>query len=250
MSILRLIAISLLMFLLVSCGEESSSPTQTDGSIDGASLLGLVDGGTLTYLQSDTVVTPDYLIETSETMITVSVSGSDDDWIISHNNHSPITLKLSLESVLVNSYQYGDSTIYFPEPPALLKREISEEQTWSGYTPVYSDSLGEERYTDIFINYGFSFNKTYKGTELVTVTAGEFDAYRFDVELFLEQDDSTPVANITEYYAKDIGLVKYQLKNAAGLTRVLSLIEHEIIRNDNPSFCHYLAVGKPQSAVQ
>ena len=226
----RAIILCLTILLLVSCGEESDNATQSTSSTDGTDLMGLVDGATLTYLQIDTLITftPSFNVETSETLTVVTVAGNGNDWAISHDNHHPLTLKLSSESVLITGYWKadvgGDARVYFAIPPVLLKQDISAEQSWSGYTPMHSDSLGEKRYPDIFVNYGFYFSKTYEGAESVTVTAGEFVAHRFDIELFLESGDNLPVAYISEYYAPDVGLIKYCLKGG-GLTRVLSLIE-------------------------
>lgn len=226
---LRLLVVCILTGLLVlSCGEEDNG-TGPDGVIDGASLLGLADSTVLLYLKVDSVVVIDstYRIDVTSDLYQVLVTGSDNDWMLHPESGPSISIKLTGESVFINGYAYFDSAdfvlTYFAEPSLLLRRELIENDPWSGLTPPYATVAGDFLLPTYVANFGFYFTRTYLGREDITVVAGDYTAHRFDTKLFLNAADTVSVMDVTEYFVPGTGLVKRQLKGA-GLTRVLSLV--------------------------
>ena len=103
----------------------------------------------------------------------------------------------------------------------IMPRKITKDLSWSGYFPsLETDS------TFLFYNtyYGFYFNKQFVGIERIKIPAGEFDAYRFDVDLFDSELTESPIIQIQEYYVPLLGMVKHQLTGGP-LKRSLSLID-------------------------
>jgi hypothetical protein len=158
---------------------------------------------------------------------TITVTGSGDQWVFRHDSDPGINIKIGSQSVLVEGYRRNDDTVeivtYFAEPPALLHRNLSPGDSWTGYTPSYTSASGSLRMPLYFANFGFHFERTYVGVEPVTVTSGEYSAHKYRAELFINPGDSLPVARIVEYYVRNLGLVRVQFRGG-GLIRTLSLV--------------------------
>jgi len=224
----KLLSVLVISLIFAACGCDDDS-TGIDDAIDAATFVALVDNDTLVYLQIDTVVTIDstYTVVVTQDFFQVTVHEDDGQWIFRHDGDPALNILIGAEAAMLNAYWRQDDTTeivtYFAEPPVLLHRELIVGDTWSGYTPSYTGANGSLRLPIYFANFGFHFVKTFVGPETVTITAGQFAAYRYDMELFINTDDSLPVANVTEYYARDIGLVRLVWRGG-GLTRVLSLV--------------------------
>jgi hypothetical protein len=212
----------------IGCGEEGA-PSGPDRVADGAALLRLVDGDTLRYFRVDTIVTIDsmYHIRTDQGTMEITIDGAGDDWVFRHGSDPAINVKRTPTAVLVSGYwRHDDSTeniVYFTEPSILVKRSLVLNETWEGYTPSFSTPLGSRRVPVYFANFGFYFVKTYRGTEPVTVPGGTYTAHRYETELYLNAGDSLAVAQVTEHYVYNLGLVRSRFEGG-GLTRVLVLV--------------------------
>jgi hypothetical protein len=226
------ILVVILCGLLLSAGcTENGSGTSPDKSSDGTQLLGLVNGRTLEYLQTDTLTTfiPDYRVTVTSSVVKIRMSGAEADWIISLDARPVINLKLSDPYVLQNGYWHpslgGDTLVYFAEPAVIMKRSVGGSDKWTSYTPMYFTGTSNTAW--IFYNayFGFYTEKKTAGTEQLLLPAGAFTTSRFDVDLYGSQYDSVAVAQSTEYYAPAIGLAKLVFKGQ-GLNRTLSLIKY------------------------
>jgi len=217
----------LLTILLVGC-DNNSSVTST--ALDGLSLLGLVDGRTLNYLQTDTIFYANpFNIEVTTSNQTIKITGSDDDWII-HNNDQPlINLKITSSSIIQNGYWRKvngvDSIFYFAAPPIIIKRSLSAHQSWQEFTPLYQSDSSQEMLPFYYAYFGFYSDKEYADTEEVLTPAGGFTAYRYDVKLYLNQNDETSIATASEFYVPHVGLVQWHF-NSGALKRTLTLINY------------------------
>jgi len=208
--------------------EEEESSTGPSLTVKGADLLGLVDGRTLEYVVSDTIIIwfPSYSVETDTCTQIIRISGEDNDWIIRDDNTLMLNLKVSDPFVLHNGYwrkvgQY-DALIWFPVPAIAMDRSVSENQSWNGFVPVYTTDSGDMSFSFYYGYFGFHFTKTFAGLEEIFVPAYGGSAYRYDIKLFGKADDNDPLATVVEYYVANIGLVRQEF-HAEGWTRVLSL---------------------------
>ena len=215
--------------LLLGCGEDDVilSPLER---LDGASLLGLVNNRTLSYLQTDTVVSidPVYSVTVTTSSQVIKINGSGSDWVIKDGDNPLINLKLTNESVIQNGYwrtvDDHDSLFYFAEPPILMARSLASERSWEGYTPFYETDTSSLSLLFYYAYFGFHFEKQFVDSVHLLLPAGSFNACRFDVSLFVNPSDTIPVVRISEYYAPAIGLVKLHLKGGP-LSRTLSLVD-------------------------
>ncbi len=223
-----IVLIVLLVLSVAGCGSDGSRNT-TGSSSDALTWLGLVDGRTLTYFQIDSLVTldPSYQLTVTQSTFDISISGSGDDWVINRPQKPGINLKLGSNSALINGFWHFGTTstlTYFAQPIIVMPRYPIINKTWSGFTPFYVGDSGNQSIPFYIANFGFYFDKTFKGVETVLVTAGEFDANRFDVLLYANEFDTAPVAEISEFYVPSIGIVK-KVMRGGGLTRTLVLID-------------------------
>ena len=219
---MRKICIYVLLFGLLSITgcEDSNNIINSPKSIDGLSLLGLSNGRTFVYLQTDTVVTANpFTVSVSDTTCTITITGSGDDWIISEGTTKIINLKVGASSIIQNGYWTNinsqDSLIYFAAPPVLMERTLATGLSWQYYTPFYKPT-GTPTYFPFYIaNFGFQVVKSYSGIENIITPAGEFDTYRYDLELYTTAFGDSPVAVIAEYFVPNIGLVRQDFNNGA-----------------------------------
>jgi len=216
-----------LIILLVGC-DNNSSVTST--ALDGLSLLGLVDGRTLTYLQTDTTITVNpFNIEVTTSNQTIKITGSGDDWIIHNNNLPLINLKIASSSIIQNGYwrkvDSVDSIFYFATPPIIIKRSLSAHQSWQEFTPMYQSDSSQEMLPFYYAYFGFYSTKEYADTEEVLTPAGGFNAYRYDIKLYMNQNDETPIATVSEFYVPHVGLVQWHF-NSGPLKSTLTLINY------------------------
>lgn len=215
--------------LLLGCGEDDVviSPLER---LDGASLLGLANGRSLNYLQTDTVVSidPIYSVTVTTSSRAVRIGGGGSDWVVKKGDSPLINLKLTNESVIQNGYwrtiDGHDSVFYFATPPVIMSRSLASEPSWDGYTPFFETDTSSLSLLFCYAYFGFHFEKQFIENVHLLLPAGSFDTYRFDVSLFVDPSDTVPVVRISEYYAPGIGLVKLRLKGGP-LTRTLSLID-------------------------
>ncbi len=216
-------------FLFFGCGEDDVMESQPE-PLDGASLLGLVNNRTLTYLQTDTVVSidPAYSVTVTTSSQVVKISGGGNDWIVKDGDKPFINLKLTSESIIQNGYWHTagghDSLFYFAEPPILMTRSLSFSPSWDGYTPRFDTGASHLSLLFYYSYFGFYFEKQLTRTVRLIVPAGSFETYCFDVSLFANPSDTVPVVRASEYYAPTIGLVKLRLKGGP-LSRTLSLAD-------------------------
>ena len=231
--IFTVLVLSSLFFL--SCGE-SNIPTDNNTNADesptnyedGFNLMGFADSRSLVYLKVDTVTSLDstYSIDVTNSFITFSFSGNGEDWIIKKDGKPYNNLKISEFSILLNgcweTINETEVINYFSVPPMIMPREIIKDSIWSGYFPSFEETDS----TFLFYNayYGFYFKKQFVGIERIIIPAGEFDAYRFDVDLFDSEFSDSPVIRIQEYYVPSLGMVKHQLTGGP-LKQSMSLID-------------------------
>jgi hypothetical protein len=214
---------------LLGCGEDGViiSPLER---LDGASLLGLVNNRTLSYLQTDTVVSidPTYRVTVTTSSQVIKIGGGGSDWVIKNGDSPLINLKLTNESVIQNGYwrivDDHDSLFYFAKPPILMTRSLASNRNWNGYTPFFETDISSLSLLFYYASFGFHFKKQFVDNVHLLLPAGSFDAYRFDVSLFINPSDTIPVVRMSEYYAPAIGLVKLHLRGGA-LSRTLSLVD-------------------------
>jgi hypothetical protein len=215
--------------LLLGCGKDDviMSPMER---LDGSSLLGLVNNRTLSYLQTDTVVSIDPVYSVTVTTLSqmVKISGSGSDWMIKDGDSPLINLKLTKESVIQNGYwrtvDDQDSLFYFAEPPILMTRSLASDRSWDGYTPFFETDTSSHSLLFYYASFGFHFEKQFIDSVHLLLPAGSFNAYHFDVSLFVNPSDTVPIVRISEYYAPAVGLVKLHLRGGA-LSRTLSLVD-------------------------
>lgn len=229
-----LLSLVIISFLVLGCGEtntpidNNTNPDETTAVYeDGLNLMGFADSHSFNYLKVDTVTSLDsvYSYKVNSSFITYSYTGNNDNWIVKRDNIPYNNIKVSEFSILLNGYwkNNNDTAVinYFSVPPMIMPRKITKNISWSGYFPPHqSDS------TFLFYNayYGFHFDKKFMGIERITIPAGEFDAYRFDVDLYDSEFTESPVIQIKEYYVPFLGLVKHQLTGGP-LKQSLSLID-------------------------
>jgi hypothetical protein len=224
-----ILVVFLMLTLLSGCGEENASAPEK--TIDGATLFGLVDGREFEYFQEDTVTTftPTYQKIIRNSQRSISISGADQDWVFSENEHPLINLKLASQYILQNGFwadlNGGDSLYYISEPPIVMKRALTAGTTWSGYTPQMPTQLSMMYLNFFFANFGFYYDRTYVGTEAIIVPAGSYTAHRFDVSIYTKLDDTVSAAEIREYYVASIGLVKFVF-DAPGYYSSISMISY------------------------
>lgn len=223
-----LVAILSCALLFCGCDEDSPQPQGPVKSPLSANLLGLADGKTLDYIQIDSLVRwlPTFSIQVDTSTQVIRISGANTDWMISDNDSPLINLKVSEPFTLLNGFwrKVGgfDALVTFPEPAVVMNSETAVNGSWESTVPAFISDTGLFRFPFIYAYFGFNTRKTYSGTsELITPTfAG--DAFRFDVELLANRGDSIPLATAIEYYAPNIGLIRWEFRGD-GFTRVLIL---------------------------
>ena len=223
-----LFTIIIVVFLALGCDDDKVNAPSQD--IEGASLLGLVNGRTFTYMKTDTIITAEpYDVNVVTTTQLINVTGQAADWIISDNGKKIINLKVTGSSVIQNGFWTTlnniDSIIYFATPPVIMKQILNTTESWSYFTPKYETDSSLDYYFFYFANFGFNTVKEYIGREEVITPGGIFNAYRFDVELYANVYDADPSAVVSEFYYPNVGLVQLTL-NAGSLKRSLKLISY------------------------
>ncbi len=215
--------------LLVACGEDEASPSSSRG-LDGADLLGLINNRTLSYLQTDTVVSIDpYQVTVTQSSQVIRINGSGSDWVITVADTPTINLKLTAELVIQNGYwrtvNSRDSLIYFPSPPVIMSRSLTFGLSWEGYTPAFETDTSSS--TQLVYNsyFGFYFRKQLIDTVRLIVPAGSYNTWHFEVDLFTGLADTIPDIRINEYYSPTVGLIRLHLQLQGGPTRTLSLVD-------------------------
>lgn len=227
----KLIICSILLCMLIVIGcEDSNNIVNTPKEIDGLSLLGLSNGRTLVYIQTDTVISLDPISVTiTDTTLSILITGTGNDWIIHNGTEKLINLKVASSSIIQNGYwkkiNGQDSLIYFAAPPLLMERTLSPDLNWDYDTPFYQPDTASEKLPFYYANFGFQVNKSYIGIETIITPAGEFDSYRFDLLLYTADYGNDPVATVSEYYVPNIGLVKQDF-NIGALKRSLILVSY------------------------
>lgn len=219
-----------LFLLLFGCGSNNDSVTPASEFVNGASLLGLVNGRTINYLQTDTVISIEpFKIDIITTNQTIKITGSGDDWIIQDNDQLLINLKVTTTSVIQNGYwrkvNAQDSIFYFAAPPVLMMRSLTKSIDWDDFTPFYKTDTSQEMLPFYYSYFGFNYTKEFIGIEEIITPAGAFNAYRFDVSLFVNFNDVSPIATVSEFYAPNIGLVKLNFSSGP-LRRSLTMISY------------------------
>ena len=207
-----------------------TDPQGTPGGITGTRLLGLSNGRILSYLQTDTVISVDpFTIDVTTSGRQIKLSGGNDQWVVSDGDQPILNLLTTSEGVVQNGYWREvsgvDSIFYFASPPLLMRDVISESDPWSAYTGWYGDYDSGVRMSFYYAHFGFYVTRTFVGTEDIIIPAGGFNAYRFDVELYLVTTDLVPVGMASEYYVPDVGPVLLQFESGP-LKRSLSLVSY------------------------
>ncbi len=222
-------AILICSFLIVGC-EDSDNFVNTPQNVDGLSLLGLVNGRTLVYIQTDTTIDIEtFAITVTETNQSVLITGTGDDWIIHRGTDKLINLKVGTSSVIQNGYWKEinglDSLIYFASPPLIMERSLNSNLEWEFFTPFYRPDTTAMFLPFYYANFGYNAVKEYVGIETIITPAGEFDSYKFDLLLYSTAFGSEPIASVSEYFVPQIGLVKQEIK-IGSLSRSLVLANY------------------------
>ena len=216
--------------LLIGCGEEGGPSAPSEGSIDGVDLLGLEDGRSLIYLRTDSIRDDDFNLQVTTTYDTFTITGDLEDWAIGNNQQPIISLKVSDHSIIQNGYwpiTGGTPQItYLPVPPVMMPRQLSTAGSWGGYVPLLQVGLEDVQKLFYYSYFGFHHTKSYVAHPQITVPAGSFGAYQFNVRLYQRYDDVETVATVSEYYVPDIGLVRQEISGGS-FKRTLSLISYE-----------------------
>jgi len=228
---IRLLLILLLgcLLTLTSCGEEGG-PTSASQNLDGASLLGLTNNHTLRYLKTDTLVYIDstYHFDITEDTVQFVITGSANEWVIRAEDDRGLNIELDAQSVLLAGFRRIEDSVevayFFANRPAKVHRALTPGDSWTGYTPSFTTATGSLRLPLYFANFGFYFSRTYEGVESISAATGDYAAHKYHSDLFLNQDDQSPVALVDEHYAPNVGLVRLQFRGG-GLVRTLSLIQ-------------------------
>ncbi|HOP06030.1 MAG TPA: hypothetical protein PLF13_01930 [candidate division Zixibacteria bacterium] len=227
--IISLLGVIMAVLLWAGCTEDGN-PSESTGSFDGLRLLGLENGRSMIYLQTDTVTNTDFSITVTTDYETVNISGDGNDWVIKDGDESLINLKVTSVSILQNGYwrQDGDDEIlsYFAVPPVMMVRSTEEVDPWQGYTPHYSDGGEDVKLIWYYAYYGFYFTREYQGRELLHLPAGSFSTYHFRTGLYRNPIDGDPDVTADEYYVPDVGLVQQNIRGGS-LNRTLSLISQQ-----------------------
>ncbi len=211
-------------------GGCSDSATNSNPKLIPASgnILGLQDGRTLDYIRIDSTIT--YYPSLRRTVDTgtqiVTISGADNDWTLSDENGPLISLKLSEPFVLQNGYwrKVGglDAQVIYPIPAVVIDTRMQPGDSLEATVPLYTSDSGTQRFAFMYAYFGFYVRKYYRGQEQILTPAWAGNAHRFDVDLYLNQSDSSPMAKVVEYYAPGLGLVRWEFRGD-GFTRVLTL---------------------------
>lgn len=225
-SLLALLLSISLVIVVVGCDESEDTPTSSVAGLDGADLINLEDGQTLTFLQTDTITDTNLSVSVDTVSRNLTFHGAGADWVLNDRNEPLANLKLNDGSITLNGYWRTDggtpSLTYFAVPPVIMPRQLTGEE-WQGHVPKIDLGEGSQPYPFAFAHFGFYFTKRFVGRELIQLPAGSFNAYRFDVTLYHNAYDTIPAANVREYYYPNIGLV--QLNFVGGPTnRTLSLV--------------------------
>ena len=233
MSTIRVLIVLTTLAILITAGcSEDGSTTSRSGSsaVDGANLMGLTSDRVLTFLQTDTITDSSLTVSVTTQHRTISITGSDNDWIVNDGDQPLANLKITDESVTLNGYWRDNggaaNLSYFAIPPVMMQRSLKSGLIWEGYTPEIDLGNGNELLAFTFCYFGFFFTKQYVGQELIQLPAGSYEAYHFSVELRRSYADELPVAYADEYYEPEVGLV--QLRFRGGPTnRTLSLFSSQ-----------------------
>lgn len=216
--------------LLIGCGEEGG-PAGSSESIDGVDLLGLEKGRSLIYLRVDSIRDSSFNLYVTTAYDTFIITGDLEDWAVGNNRQPIISLKVNDLAIIQNGYwpiEDGSNQItYLPVPPVIIPRRFSAGGTWGGYLPLLQIGLEEVQHLFYYSYFGFHHTKWYAAHPQITVPAGSFAAYQFDVRLYQRYDDTVPVAIVREYYAPGIGLIRQEISAGSAFKRVLSLISYE-----------------------
>lgn len=214
--------------LLGGCDEDTPQPQGPDKSPLAVNLLGLADGKTLDYIRIDSIVrwVPSYSLQVDTSTQVLGISGSAGDWVVSDNSTPLINLKLSEPFTLLNGFwrKVGgfDALVTFPEPAIVMNTETAVDGSWESAVPSFVSDTGLTRFPFVYAYFGFNTRKTYSGTEEIITPVFAGDAFRFDVELLSNPGDSVSIASAVEYYAANLGLVRWEFRGE-GFTRILVL---------------------------
>ncbi|MFZ5979427.1 MAG: hypothetical protein ACOYVF_02240 [Candidatus Zixiibacteriota bacterium] len=227
---ITLIMILILALSWTGCDENDSDEGLSPTSVEGLNLLGLVNNRSLYYFQLDTTtLVPSFEVEIDSLFRTINIAGSGTGWVVSDDDQPLINLLITNHYILQNGYWQDagavDSLYYFPIPSVLMMRSFENSVPWKDYTPPLATDSGNIHYPFYYSYFGFYFEKTFVGTEQLVLTPGEFTAYRFDTDLYLNRTDTVPVATATEYYTPNIGLIKLVF-TGQGLKRYLYLVSY------------------------
>jgi hypothetical protein len=196
--------------------------------------MSLKDNQTMVYLQTDTDYVFDPYFEVRDTTyvrsigIAIPSGGGTYDRVILNDQTPVISLRITDRNILVNGYYSDvggiDSLFPFHDPAIIMPRQLATGRTWEDLTGPYGAAGSPRQLPFYFANYGFYCRKTFVGTAHLLLTNDEYNTYQFDLELFVLETDSIPVATVTEYYAPSVGLVKLIFRGGS-LIRVLTLLE-------------------------
>jgi len=224
-----LLAAILAAAVIFGCSKDDTVSNQTE-SLDGAALLGLATGRTLVYLRTDSARDSQFVLHVYETLDTVTVDGSGNDWTVAQRGEPTLSLKVTDQYVLQNGYwPVGIATsvdpVYFPTPPVLVSRHL-DNGVLAGRYPAYRQGDVEQERLFLYSYFGFYFTRTFTGLTALTIPAGSFSAQSFEVQLFQGDINLDPLAIVHEYYVPGVGLVRLSFE-AGAFKRDLSLVDYD-----------------------
>lgn len=217
---------------IIGCNKSTTAPA-TVNYPDGANLLGLKKSHTLSYIIYDSTVIfiPYYsvLVDTSAMQLTITPgSSSQVELLVDGQPHDLLTLDDLgvLHSGQIRSDVQPPDTLYFYPTPLLMPGTYTSGNSWSIESPSYTTDSGEERFSLLYINYGFVTLRKFIGKAEVVLPTGSYETYQFQSHLFLNDSSTDTLMTVDEFYAAGVGPVKIASR-AAGSRRIMILLDDQ-----------------------
>lgn len=231
----RIITLSIMLFFLSVAGcHKSAEAPEVIAYPDGAGLLGLERDHLLHYIVYDSLVQsyPVYKIEvdTSDWWIKL-IRGQNHQVALSFNDSAQALMTVDDLGVLLSGQirpaaDPYDTIVFYPTP-VLMPRTYSIGTTWSFSCPAYAGTEGEERFSLLYLNYGYLTTRKFIGKADVVLPSGFYEAYHFHSVLLPENNPRDSMV-VDEFYADQIGPVKIE-SSAGGSRRLIILINDELL---------------------
>ena len=221
----------LTLMALIGCGD-SNDPTAAVEYPSGASLLGLTETHTVHYQIIDSIVTYDpYLVIMDTTNLYLAVApGVNQQVVLRIDGNLHDLLTIDSDGILHTAQFVPDGTppdtiIYFFPTPIIIPASTTANQTWTVNTPLLTEDSQEQRRSVLFMHYGFSVSRTFRGQQTIVVPASSYNTYYFESDLYLNESDTIPTLTAEEFFAEGVGLVQQILRSGNSYKRLVILLE-------------------------